>query len=372
MRDNKKRLLRATAFAAALLLFLSWPLSGFALEVPRGADSVSIPVRIEAGGGLAAGAEIGFTYTRNGFAFLRFVPALPGAHQVGTEKDGVMWLGFFSDKNEFAPEEAGQLYFGDLVFSYTGNAENTVSIVDAAVYRVDESGGVESHACAGKPSVTITRASAGGGTQSPGGSAADPGLVIEEELPPLAADKITFSDLTQAEWAREAVEYMANHKGILGMGGGLFVPNGEVTRAQFARFTAQALDFEAGEKAVSFSDVAEDAWYYQDVMVLASHEIILGYGDGRFGPDDKISREQMAAIVDRALGVRGIALPETRTFDPPDIGSAAAYARPSIARLYRAEVINGMGSGLFAPKATATRAQSCVILHNTLRAAGLL
>jgi hypothetical protein len=164
---------------------------------------------------------------------------------------------------------------------------------------------------------------------------------------------------------------MAANKGILGMGDGLFAPNAEVTRAQFSRFTAQAFGFERGTEAASFTDVSESAWYYADVTTLASNGILTGYDDGRFGPDDKISREQMAAIIDRALTVKGITLSASRTFDLDDINAASEYAKASIEKLYGAGVINGMGDGRFAPKATATRAQSCVILYNALKAANL-
>ena len=162
---------------------------------------------------------------------------------------------------------------------------------------------------------------------------------------------------------------MANNKGILGMGDGLFAPNAEVTRAQFARFTAQAFGIEEGEADASFTDVAESAWYFADVTTLASAGILTGYGDGRFGPDDTISREQMATIIDRTLAAKGIAPPAIRAFDLTDADAASAYAKAPIERLYEAGVISGMGDGLFAPKATATRAQSCVILYNALRLA---
>jgi hypothetical protein len=117
--------------------------------------------------------------------------------------------------------------------------------------------------------------------------------------------------------------------------------------------------------------VSEGAWYYEDVTTLASAGILMGYGDGRFGPNDRISREQTAAILDRALAVKDVALPEIRAFDLTDADAAAAYAEESIRRLYSAGVINGMGDGSFAPKAAATRAQVCEILYKALKAAGL-
>jgi hypothetical protein len=379
----KKQMSKAAVLAIlplALLLRMSAP--AFALEVPKDGTEARVPVAAELRGP-AAGVEIGFTHTGEGFSFARFEPSadLSGALRVNAERDGVIWVGVFSDENTYGEASGGRLALGDLVFTYAGDAENTVTLTACTVYTVDAAGEPVSEARAAGGTVTITRAAdtpAAPG-RSPGGGLmpANTGLVvgIDEDETPIAetaeAD-VTFSDLTQAEWAREAVEYMVKNKGILGMGDGLFAPNAEVTRAQFARFAAQAFDIERGETEASFTDAAESAWYFADVTTLASAGILTGYGDGRFGPEDRISREQMAVIIDRTLALKDIALPESRAFDLTDGDAASVYARASIERLYGAGVINGMGNGTFAPKATATRAQSCVILYNALRAADLL
>jgi endo-1,4-beta-xylanase len=135
---------------------------------------------------------------------------------------------------------------------------------------------------------------------------------------------------------------------------------------------SQAFGITKGAEPSSFTDVVSGSWYYDDVTLLASNGILKGYEDGRFGPGDPISREQMAAIIDRFIDAKGLNIAETREFDLTDLNAAAEYARPSITQLYQAEVISGMGDGLYAPKATATRAQSCVIIYNALGKAGLL
>ncbi|MDR2354836.1 MAG: S-layer homology domain-containing protein, partial [Clostridiales Family XIII bacterium] len=302
------------------------------------------------------------------------------------ERDGVTWVGFSSndDANEYGG--TGGFDVGYLVFEYTGDADNTVTLTACTVYTMNASGKVARDVRGAAGTVTIKRPAAadetpttpttpgtgGGGGSVAGTAAEDEGFVIGEDETPLWATGARFSDLTQAEWAREAIEYMADNKGILGMGDGLFAPNAEVTRAQFARFAAQALDIGRGTEPAVFADVAEGAWYFEDVTTLASAGILTGYGDGRFGPDDRITREQMATVIDRALTAKGIALTEIRAFDLTDGDAASAYAKASIERLYGAGVVNGMGDGTFAPKATATRAQACVILYNALRTLNLL
>jgi hypothetical protein len=333
-------------------------------------------------GGSAAGAEIGFTHTA-GLSFTGFEPSasVPGAQQIKAERDGVTWVGIFTDANIYGSAGGGSLGIGNLVFAYTGDGESSVTLTACTIYTVDAEGEPVRDARNVGGTVTVKRAadtgtpgtSGSSGTGSGSTAKTDDEFVVEltEDETPLATTNATFSDISQAEWAREAIEYMAANKGILGMGDGLFAPNAEVTRAQFSRFTAQAFGFERGTEAASFTDVSESAWYYADVTTLASNGILTGYDDGRFGPDDKISREQMAAIIDRALTAKGITLSASRTFDLDDISAASEYTKVSIEKLYGAGVINGMGDGSFAPKATATRAQSCVILYNALKAANL-
>jgi hypothetical protein len=382
-----------TALAVPLLAVLLTTAPAFAIDVPKGQTGVKIPVAIEVAAPIA-GAEIGFTQTA-GLSFKNFElsAATAGAQTVTATRDGVTWVGFFSDANVYGSAAGGRLDTGYLVFEYTGDAENTVTLTATAAYTVANGKSTGVAGVAGG-TVTVRRApdtpdtpstpsnpsapsTSGGASGSPGDTdkKEDDGFVVElkgNEAFTAATEIVTFSDLSRAEWAKEAIEYMATNKGILGMGGGVFAPNAEVTRAQFARFVVAALGIERGTTPAVFTDVPEDAWYFADVTALAEAGILTGYGDGRFGPDDKISREQMATIIDRALAAKGVALKDTRVFDLTDQNAASSYAKTSIEKLYGAGVINGMGDGNFAPKATATRAQACVILYNALGAAELL
>jgi hypothetical protein len=163
---------------------------------------------------------------------------------------------------------------------------------------------------------------------------------------------------------------MSENKGILGVGTNMFDPYGNVTRAQFSRFIAQAFDIGIGENPQSFTDVPNDAWFYEDVSKLASNNLILGYGNGLFGPNDSISREQMAAIVKRTLDHLSISAPPVRAFDLVDLTDADAYARDSITALYNSGIVNGMGYNYFLPKGTANRAQACAIVYQSLKLTG--
>jgi hypothetical protein len=193
---------------------------------------------------------------------------------------------------------------------------------------------------------------------------------IENEATALATTG--FTDVGSVDWAWEAIRYMSENKGIAGVGDGRFDPYGAVTRAQFSRFVAQAFDIGMGDSVPSFTDVPESAWFYEDVSKLASRGLILGYGEGLFGPGDLISREQMASIVKRTMDYLNISVSATREFDLTDLEQASSYARDGITTLYRSGIISGMGNNLFVPKGTANRAQACVIVYQAIKTAGRL
>ncbi|MDR0818937.1 MAG: S-layer homology domain-containing protein, partial [Oscillospiraceae bacterium] len=186
---------------------------------------------------------------------------------------------------------------------------------------------------------------------------------------PEEVQKVTFTDLDSVPWARDAIEFLATHRGILGLGDGLFGPNEPLTRAQFARFTAAALEITRSATATesTFSDVKPGDWFFEDVTALAELNILTGYPDGTFKPDETVTREQMAVILLRTLNSQGFPLTPVRPFTlVDDIADASDYAQNAIRSLYRAGLIEGVGGANYAPKSGSTRAQACVLLYRAI------
>ncbi|MCL2092471.1 MAG: S-layer homology domain-containing protein, partial [Micrococcales bacterium] len=113
-----------------------------------------------------------------------------------------------------------------------------------------------------------------------------------------------------------------------------------------------------------FNDVAEGAWYADAIIWAAAEGIVIGYGDGRFGPDDPATLEQLATIIDRYASFTGAALPEQREYtgfnDDADI---AEYAKAAVVRLYQAAIIEGKPGNILAPRGNATRAEFAAMLR---------
>ena len=114
-----------------------------------------------------------------------------------------------------------------------------------------------------------------------------------------------FSDVVEGAWYYEAVAYVCNNGLMNGVGGGYFEPNANLTRAMLVQVLYNleqkpALDSEAG-----FTDVAADAWYADAVNWAAQNQVVNGYGGNAFGPEDALTREQMASILYRYATYKG-------------------------------------------------------------------
>jgi len=183
----------------------------------------------------------------------------------------------------------------------------------------------------------------------------------------LAYDK-TFTDIS-GHWAKSEVEIAAARHFVSGVSSSSFAPNNDVTRAQFAVMITKALGLQNGDQELTFKDVKKDDWYYGSVAAAVNAGIISGYNSDTFGPNDKITREQMASMIARAMRSKGITASMTQAEINTNInhfidGTAVAdWAQSDVAAVYNKGIITGRNTGDFAPKASATRAEGAVMLN---------
>lgn len=186
----------------------------------------------------------------------------------------------------------------------------------------------------------------------------------------------SFSDLS-GHWAAEYIGFVTEREIFLGTGAGRFSPDTGMTRAMFATVVGRLYERSYGAIGVSgspvFADCDYDAYYGKYVDWAAENGVIGGYGTGRFGPEDPVTREQMAAILHRFAEFLG-ALPEDSASAPavpdpaaalnyPDSGSIASWAKDAAAYCQDTGVITGRTGGIFAPRETATRAEVAAIVR---------
>ena len=176
--------------------------------------------------------------------------------------------------------------------------------------------------------------------------------------------KEIFSDIGQAEWAREAIEALAARNVISGYGDGTFAPNASVTREEFVKMATTAFDISCDEKIYPFLDVFETDWFYPYVNAAYTAGIVVGISENIFGVGKAITREDAAVILVRIAEYKGIKLPNIREYISfIDETTISGYAAEQIKTLYGAGVINGMEDGRFHPKDICTRAEAAKMIY---------
>lgn len=181
------------------------------------------------------------------------------------------------------------------------------------------------------------------------------------------AKETVFKDL-DGHWARADVEEMAGLGLVKGVSTTEFAPNRTITRAEFATLLVRAIGLpNLGTSDAVFSDVQVNKWYYESVVLAAKAQLVSGYGE-RFGPDDPVTREQMAVMITRALSYKqkSIDLAEdeaTKILQAfQDRGHISPWASESVARAVKEKIVCGRSTAIFAPRDPATRAEASVMI----------
>lgn len=169
-----------------------------------------------------------------------------------------------------------------------------------------------------------------------------------------ASAAVNFNDINNS-FAKDAILKLAEMGILNGKGEGTFDPTGNVTRAEFAKILVLSLGLktDAAPATGTFSDVGTDHWSYKYVEAAVAAKLINGLGDGKFGPSEQLTREQMATLFVRALGTDVAGKAAGLTFT--DKASISAYAADSVAYAVELGLINGVGGNAFNPQGTATR-----------------
>ena len=174
----------------------------------------------------------------------------------------------------------------------------------------------------------------------------------------------SFGDVARSDYFFDAVEWAAEQGIMDGVGGGLFAPHSACTRAQLVTILYR-LEGSPAASANPFNDVARGSYYEKAVAWAAEHSIVNGYGDGLFGPNDRITREQLASILYRYAQYKKLDVSvgeDTNILSYNDATSISDYAFPSMQWACGAGLLNGANGDLL-PKNTATRAQTATILY---------
>ena len=177
---------------------------------------------------------------------------------------------------------------------------------------------------------------------------------------------LPFTDVTSGDWFYDAVAYVYDKGMMEGTTDTTFAPTMNLTRSMIAQVLYNLEERPEAPGAAGFPDVAADAWYADAVNWAAARGIVKGYDTGAFGPEDSVTREQLAAILYRYAQAKGYDTTQggmaVREFS--DSASISDWAQTAMSWAVNAQVLSGKGNGVLDPQGTATRAEVAQMLMN--------
>ena len=173
-----------------------------------------------------------------------------------------------------------------------------------------------------------------------------------------------FNDVSANDWFASAVDYVTGKGMMNGTADNTFSPKANTTRGMVVTVLYR-LENQPSTSVASFTDVASGAYYANAVAWANANGIVSGYGSGKFGPNDKVTREQLAAILYRYAQYKKYDVSvgeDTNILSYDDAQSISSYAIPAIQWACGAGVVTGKSGSKLDPKGNATRAEVAAML----------
>ena len=173
----------------------------------------------------------------------------------------------------------------------------------------------------------------------------------------------SLKDVDASAWYHEAVDTALASGTMNGVGNALFAPNQTLNRAMLV----QILYNEAGNPEVkasaAFQDVAADSWYAKAVAWAAQNGIVSGYGNGKFGPTDAVTREQAVQILYAYAQKQGADVSAQADLGRyTDAGTLSSWAQNAMRWAVAKQIVNGTSQSTLSPRGTTTRAQAAQLM----------
>ena len=197
-----------------------------------------------------------------------------------------------------------------------------------------------------------------------------PYSAVKIEVEMARCPSLTFPDLDVTQWYHPYADYVIYHSLMRGTDGGVFAPNGDVTRAQVVTVLWNRENNPTVDYATQFTDVPDGQWYTEAVRWAASEGIVLGYLDGTFQPNKVVTRDEMVTMLYRYeqkhggggfIGGSALPLPYA---DRDKVGD---WALDAVAWCTANNVVQGKDGNVFDPQGTAVRTELAAILTRYLK-----
>lgn len=177
---------------------------------------------------------------------------------------------------------------------------------------------------------------------------------------------LPFSDVKRNDWYFSSVQYVYKNGYVSGTTSTTFSPNTKLSRGNIVTILWRMVGSPTVSGGSKFSDVKSNAYYYNAVKWATSKKIINGYGDGRFGPNENITREQLATILMNYARYRNKDVSARTNLNKyEDSSGVSSYAKQGLSWAVAKKIINGKQNGTkLDPRGTATRAEIATMITN--------
>ena len=187
-------------------------------------------------------------------------------------------------------------------------------------------------------------------------------VLLSETQPPLAGDwddwENPYSDVADDDWFYEAVQFVTKNGLMIGTAADRFSPGINMTRVMIVTVLYRLEGKPATTGNIPFSDVKGGQWCSDAILWASQNDIVNGYGNGKFGPDDPITREQAVVILCRYAKFKGLDVSASVDLSGfVDASTISDWALDAMKWAVAVSIIEGRPSNKTAPKATSTRAE---------------
>ena len=193
--------------------------------------------------------------------------------------------------------------------------------------------------------------------------------IVFSLVPTALAEKADdFTDVSRSDWYYQFVDYVTSKGYFNGTAETTFAPAENMTRAMFVTVLFRFHGAKGDSSQSAFTDVAPGEWYTAAINWAAANKIVDGVGNGKFAPNDPITRAQMCTMIERYLDLYRkawkVTLPETGSVSVMvDESAIPAYALAAVKQCQRHGLVNGFEDGTFRPNELSTRAQVAAVIY---------
>lgn len=181
-------------------------------------------------------------------------------------------------------------------------------------------------------------------------------------------DTLAFTDVSDVPWVAEAIDSLYSNGVINGKEEGKFYPNDSITREEFVKMLVSAFSMKLVNEDVTFDDVNEEDWSYDYIKTACIAGITKGVSETHFGKEENILRQDICVMINRLFDITDVKIvtDENAADKLGDFSDVSDYAKEAVINMTSAGIMNGDENGNVNPNQTATRAETAKLMYEAI------